>query len=124
MLRLRGLLYFQLITLAVLIYSLFILKYDVIDESKKLAAINNQIISDHESISVLKAEYAYLSSPTRLTKLANKYLKLKPITMAQVQNFKKAKLQIKIANNKRSANNKWRYKEITNPDIKTVSLRK
>ncbi len=45
---------------------------------KELNHVNNNIITANESIHTLKAEWSYLNTPSRLNKLNNKFLKLKP----------------------------------------------
>jgi hypothetical protein len=46
--------------------------------------INRQLSADRDSIRVLKAEWAYLNKPERVENLANKYLKMSNVAVAQV----------------------------------------
>jgi|GEM_PF-2106079 len=51
---------------------------------RDLDEINHQLSTDKSSIRVLKAEWAYLNKPERIEKLADKYLKMNNVSVAQV----------------------------------------
>lgn len=57
---------------------LFQTAYQVQGLEEELVSLNRQIVREQESIQILKAEWSYLNSPTRLEKLAREYLKLQP----------------------------------------------
>ena len=66
-------------------YSLFYIKYQVRELTRNVIELNRQIAGDKETIHVLKAEWAYLSQPSRLKMLSEQYLHLKYIAANQVK---------------------------------------
>lgn len=62
---------------------LFQTSYDVQDLEEKLAGLNRKIVSEQESIQVLKAEWSYLNDPTKLEEMARVHLALQPIEARQ-----------------------------------------
>ncbi|MCG5242190.1 hypothetical protein MCW82_20645, partial [Azospirillum doebereinerae] len=62
---------------------LFQTSYDVQDLEDKLAGLNRKIVTEQESIQVLKAEWSYLNDPTKLEELATAHLALQPIEARQ-----------------------------------------
>jgi cell division protein FtsL len=73
-----------LIVLAVVAYGLYNLKYKVEDLQEHAEALREQMDEDRRAIKVLEAEYAYLSRPERLQRLATKFLDLGPTAASQV----------------------------------------
>lgn len=63
---------------------LFLVKHEVQDLEERLARLDDQIAKDRETIHVLRAEWAYLSQPERLARLAERYLGLKPPAPGQI----------------------------------------
>jgi cell division protein FtsL len=63
---------------------LFLVKHEVQDREEKLARLDEQIAKDRETIHVLRAEWAYLTQPSRLARLADRYLGLKPPAPGQI----------------------------------------
>lgn len=57
---------------------LFQTAYQVQGLEEELVSLNRQIVREQESIQILKAEWSYLNTPTRLEKLAREYLQLQP----------------------------------------------
>jgi len=70
-LSLPGIIFVSILTLA-----LFQVKYKVVDLEDSIKALNREIFKAEESLHILKAEWAYRTSPLRLTQLAKKHLKL------------------------------------------------
>ena len=70
------------------IFGLFQIKYKVQNLRKDLTEIQRQILQEKEEIHVLKAEWTYLNQPDRLKRLADQYLKLKPMQVIQMQKLK------------------------------------
>ncbi len=71
--------------LALSIFALFQVKYKVQNLRRDLAEIERQVTSDKQSIHVLQAEWAYLNRPERLKRLADQYLDLRYVSVAQVK---------------------------------------
>lgn len=65
-------------------YGLFYIKDQVMMLRFELKEIKRQISSERDSIHILKAELAYLSSPERLSKLNENYLKLDTANTEQI----------------------------------------
>ena len=55
--------------LIVAISTLFFIKSKVIIQNKELNWLNNQISQEKNNIQILKAEFAYLTTPERINKL-------------------------------------------------------
>ncbi|AZL15309.1 cell division protein FtsL [Rickettsiales endosymbiont of Stachyamoeba lipophora] len=71
--------------LALSIYLMFNIKYQVRNLKIDVTQLNKQIIDEKESIKVLEAEWAYLNKPERLMRIASKYLPhLEPIQVMQL----------------------------------------
>lgn len=76
------------IWMAVLVVSavaLFHVKYKVQYLKRELAEVHRQLAADQDAMHVLQAEWSYLNQPERLKTLSEKYLKLKPIEVAQIR---------------------------------------
>jgi cell division protein FtsL len=125
--------YFLLfIIIAVAIYSLFSIKAKVNSLSYQVSEVNRQINAERDAIHILKAEFAYLSSPSRLRKLAAAYLNLETIKPSQMikdpltYDEDKAKLAEENtgAATVKHNNVKWRYKKAPNKYLQTVSARR
>lgn len=88
----------------------------------ELSELNRQIQTELDTIHLLKAEFAYLSSPARLKELNDSHLHLEPIVLAQVvrdpvlDNGEEARLtmlaELKDAEQfvRQAKQIKWRYK--------------
>lgn len=66
---------------------LLTLKHQVQQLDDQLGALNRDIVSEQQTIQVLKAEFAYLTQPDRLRKLATQYLGLQPVEPQQLATF-------------------------------------
>jgi len=60
------------------------LKHAVQEQAEEVEAIANQIHADQESLRILKAEWAYLTSPRTLQELSIEFLALMPPSPKQV----------------------------------------
>lgn len=98
------------------VYTLFNIKNNVMTIRSELVEVKKQIRYEADTIHVLKAELAYLTSPVRLKKLNKQYLKLEDTKVAQmISDPRKEKVIFKshsFASKKTSrSNTKWRYKK-------------
>jgi hypothetical protein len=66
-------------------YAMFQVKYEVMQQEETLAHLNKQITNGREQIRVLDAEWSYLTQPSRLEKLSDKYLGLIGINSSQIR---------------------------------------
>jgi len=60
--------------------ALFVVKHEVQKLEEDLGRITRATLADQEAVHVLKAEWSYLNEPSRLQRLAEKHLDLKPVT--------------------------------------------
>jgi len=67
---------------------LFYVKHIVENLEEDLSALEKSIYSDKDEVHVLRAEWAYLSRPERVQKLAANYLELEPASGAQIADVK------------------------------------
>jgi len=70
---------------AVMSIALFYLKFEVTNLEDELDSLNQSIISDRESIHVLKAEWSHLNDVNRLRDLAERYLEMQPTEPVQIR---------------------------------------
>jgi hypothetical protein len=80
----RSITFFTLLILIVVSYGLYNLKYEVEDLQDQANAHKAQMEEDRRAIKVLQAEWAYLTRPDRLQRLAAKFLSLEPTVARQV----------------------------------------
>jgi hypothetical protein len=73
-----------LVLVAFVGFGMFKVKYEVMDLEDALARTNRAIVADQDSIHVLKAEWAFLSQPSRLAELSKRHLDLVPLGAAQL----------------------------------------
>ena len=73
---------------AIMAVSLFHVKYKVLELEKERASVNKQIVSSQDAIHVLKAEWAHLNNPQKLSMLNARHLKLKPPRSPQIMSSK------------------------------------
>lgn len=66
---------------------LFSVKYQVQDLEQELKDLNRAIISDRESIHILRAEWAHLNDPDRLQVMVDRFFNLSPIQPDQMVTF-------------------------------------
>ncbi len=69
---------------AVFSYGLYELSYEMQTMERRLDDLNRQLAADQEEIRVLGAEWAYLTRPETLQRLAARHLDLAPIGPSQV----------------------------------------
>ena len=120
--------YLVLLIIVIAVCSLFSIKERVSILDYQLSSVLKQINNENNNIHILKAEQAYLLSPSRLKKLMVAYLALETVKSHQMVKDPLApssNQNIKFDHNINiSKSSKWRYKRITNNKyIQTVSNR-
>ncbi len=81
----RGRSTFLWLALAIIVgFGLFHVKYQVQDLEEELARLNAAILKEQQQIHVLRAEWSYLNTPSRLEELAARHLDLGPVETAQI----------------------------------------
>ena len=73
-----------LVAVAGLGFGMFQVKREVQDLEDQLVRINRGITSDRDAVHVLKAEWSYLTQPTRLAEVSKRHLTLSPVATAQL----------------------------------------
>jgi hypothetical protein len=73
-----------LVLVAFVGFGMFKVKYEVMDLEDALARTNRAIVADQDAVHVLKAEWAFLSQPSRLADLSKRHLDLVPLGTAQL----------------------------------------
>jgi len=63
---------------------LFLVKYQVRQLEEKLLALNDRVVANQDATHILKAEWAHLNDIARIDELSGKFLKLQPMTTAQL----------------------------------------
>ncbi len=66
---------------------LLTIKYEVQSLKDELGALDREIVREREAIHVLHAEFAYLTQPERLNRLANAHLGLVAVQPRQLTTF-------------------------------------
>jgi cell division protein FtsL len=81
------------------------IKYEVVFLRKTLKNLDEEIEKSNDNIKVLTAEWGCLNNPTRLKKLANKYLpEMRPIGHSQIVRYKDIRENnLRVINNNRSS---------------------
>lgn len=73
------------LTLFLLFFTVFKTKFYVKSLKEKLQTLEKELVDRNKELNVLKAEFAYLTTPKRIEKLANEHLKdMQNITPEQV----------------------------------------
>jgi len=65
-------------------FATFEVKYQVAQVDDELGRVNRQIDTDRDQLSVLSAEWSYLTQLSRLDQLRQRHLTLVPVTRAQL----------------------------------------
>lgn len=106
--------YLAFILCLVTVFGLFTVKDNVMTLKVELQEVKKQVQNEEDAIRILKAELAYLGSPERIQKLAEKHLNLEKPKVTQMisdplaDENKKAKAIASKADKKPI---KWRYKK-------------
>jgi hypothetical protein len=65
-------------------FGLYLVKYSVQNVKSEVIAREIELKNERESLHLLQAEWAYLTRPERITRLAELHLKLTPLRSAQI----------------------------------------
>lgn len=109
------------------IYSLFTIKESVMNIRSELGEVTKQIQDESDKIHLLKAELAYLTSPSRLKALNDQYIKLTDTMLAQMENEDKKvdgaddSTKLLASNKIRNEDIKWRFKKGPSKYVTMVS---
>ena len=76
---------FTIFLAAVMSIALFYLNFEVAGLEDELDSLNKTIMSDRETIHVLKAEWSHLNDIDRLRDLAERYLEMQPTAPNQIK---------------------------------------
>lgn len=109
-------------------YCLFIIKTEVQDLGYQMTNIGSQVQKEQKDLNILKAEFAYLSSPPRLQAFTSNHLTLSKVSASQIskdpltqeQQVVSPQREIKLSTKKIS----WRYKHNKHDNLHTVSYRR
>ncbi|KAF8818913.1 cell division protein FtsL [Rickettsia endosymbiont of Cardiosporidium cionae] len=114
MLSKKILLIISITTSVIMSYMIFFIKSEVMTIKQEISIINQQILSEKDTINILNAELSYLITPERLRRLSNKYLALSaPNNLSQIISDPLSNNHIVTKNYRHIANKqnkKWRYK--------------
>ncbi len=80
----RLLTVFWLVLAIALGTGVFVLKYEVQAREAELAALDDALGASRRQVHMLQAEWAHLTAPDRLHRLADRFLTLTPVQPAQV----------------------------------------
>ncbi|MBN8511886.1 MAG: hypothetical protein J0L79_02480 [Rickettsiales bacterium] len=109
------------------IYSLFTIKESVMNIRSELGEVTKQIQDESDKIHLLKAELAYLTSPSRLKALNDQYIKLTDTMLAQMEGEDKKvdgvddSTKLLASNKIRNEDIKWRFKKGPSKYVTMVS---
>lgn len=67
-------------------FGLYMVKFSVQNLQREVAAAEQQLAQEKESLHLLNAEWAYLNRPERLRQLAEKHLELAPLDSRRIEN--------------------------------------
>jgi hypothetical protein len=68
-------------------FGLYEVKYEVDRVRAEIASVTQTLEQEHETLDVISAEWAYLSRPERLQKLAHKHLAVENLMVHQVSDL-------------------------------------
>ncbi len=113
-------------------YVLFSMKREVETLNFELAEIQKQVNGEKGNINMLKTEYVYLTSSTRLSKLAAKYLNLSTASPEQmmpdpINNTQPAPTETTASEKvaiTHSKTTRWNYKHMGNKYVQKASLKR
>lgn len=111
-----------LIIIFILGYTTFVIKATTQNFNYQLMFIEKQIKQENQQINLLKTEFSYLTNAARINALANQYLNLDNIKLAQLQDTitKDNPIQNDL---EKDSKIKWRYKNSASRYLKNIGNR-
>jgi cell division protein FtsL len=106
--------YLAVVLCLVTVFGLFTVKDNVMTLKTELQEVKKQVQNEEDAIHILKAELAYLGSPERIQKLAEKHLNLEKPKVTQMTNdplVNEAEQTRTVASKSVRKTAKWRYKK-------------
>jgi cell division protein FtsL len=79
--------FLNLVAIAALVGSAiyaYSIKYETIFHAEEITKLRYQIKATHDSIDMLRAEWAHLARPERIEALSDKFLDLQPLALTQI----------------------------------------
>ncbi|MBJ66310.1 MAG: hypothetical protein CML97_07455 [Rhodobiaceae bacterium] len=93
--------FISILVLGFLAVLLFQLKYEVGMLEKNLRTNINKLEQEKNALRILRAEWNYLSNPSRIQKLSDRYLRLSPVQPFQIGSIENIPFSVdKISQNK------------------------
>lgn len=123
----KSSIYVVLVVCLISIYMLFSIKENVVDIKNELTEINSQMQEETDKIHLLKAELAYLTSPSRLKALNEEYIKLGNTSLAQLDNNTDSETDVSAKKTlvaRASGDVKWKYKRLPSKYVIMASGKK
>jgi cell division protein FtsL len=78
---------FVIVTLIVAVAYVYDIKFESTMQAERLSKLRGEIRRERDAIAALRAEWAKLTSPSRIEELAQRHLPLKPIDATQIDNL-------------------------------------
>ncbi|MES2215042.1 MAG: hypothetical protein V4485_03360 [Pseudomonadota bacterium] len=128
----RILNYFYTFVVAIAGYYLFAIKIKVQDLGYQLSSINSQVQKEQSDLNILKAEFAYLSSPKRLKSFVDNHLMLSDISANQISKDPLLREDVQISTAPGNVKHdihlitkkiSWRYKTYGKTGMQTVNYK-
>ncbi len=83
------------VLLAFVSFVVFEVENRVENMRSRLSALNEELLTNKESIHVLKAEWSYLNQPEKLKKMSERYTNMQAISSSQVEGMDDIPLSVK-----------------------------
>jgi hypothetical protein len=78
---------FVIVTLIVAVAYVYDIKFESTMQAERLSKLRGEIRRERDAIAAFRAEWAKLTSPSRIEELAQRHLPLKPLDATQIDNL-------------------------------------